>query len=366
MVMSCLDDGQVQAAADGEAAADALQHAASCPRCAERILAARDATNTLLEAIRPAAGMPDRVAHRIGAALRPHQTAGATRLRVGVDRQRRWRTQLWGGAAVTAATVAVLMFAPLLRESDTLSAAEILARSQTRLAGAASGVEVLEYQLVVQGAPQELMPDHGNGTYRIWQAIDHDRPGRFRFASFGPDGQPISSIAQDPAGATRVMFLSVDGQAYRFETGLPAAPGMSLPELERLHMEASIAMMQASGHPMLEIVDAPAGRQYRIDVQQPGGRPVSAVWDLTSVRVLIDATDYRISELEASGIFLRQPYSLSYKLIARSLHAGAPPDFFDVPHQAGEIVLAGEGSALPARDAIVLALRAVGRASRAQ
>ena len=44
---------------------------------------------------------------------------------------------------------------------------------------------MLEYELVLDGVPKEMMPDEADGTYRVRQAIDHGVPGRFRFASFG-------------------------------------------------------------------------------------------------------------------------------------------------------------------------------------
>ncbi len=41
----------------------------------------------------------------------------------------------------------------------------------------------------------------------------------------------------------------------------------------------------------------------------------------------------------------------------RTMALDVPPGAFDVPEQPGEIVLTGEGSALPARDVVVLSLR---------
>ena len=78
----------------------------------------------------------------------------------------------------------------------------------------------------------------------------------------------LTSIAEDPqANGAGSWRSSSDGQPYRFEVSLPAKDGgMSLPEMERLHMEASIAMMQASGNQLLETIDGPQGKQYRIEV----------------------------------------------------------------------------------------------------
>jgi len=219
-------------------------------------------------------------------------------------------------------------------------------------------VELFEYQLVLDGVPKEMLPDAGDGTYRVQQAIDHNVPGRFRFASFAPDGTMLTSIAEEPETGRRVMAMTADGQPYRFEVSLPTkTAGMSLPEMERLHMQASIAMMQASGNQLVETIDGPQGKLYRIDMPRVAGPGTSPVWDLSEARVLIDARDYRITELAVSGSFLKQAYSLTYKLISHSVVGSVPPETFVVPAQPGQIVISGEGSHLPTHDVVVLSLR---------
>ena len=125
-------------------------------------------------------------------------------------------------------------------------------------------------------------------------------------------------------------------------------------------------MMQASGNQLVEVVETAEGRQYRIEVPKvsaPGSNPV---WDLTEARVLIDAKDYRVHELAVKGTFLKQPYSVSYRLISRDVVTSVAPDTFEVPRQPGEILVSGEGSAVPARDAMVLALRELSRLTNAR
>jgi hypothetical protein len=168
----------------------------------------------------------------------------------------------------------------------------------------------------------------------------------------------LTSIAEDPHAGRRVMAVSVEGQPYRFEVSLPAkGSGMSLPEMERLHMEASIAMMQASGNQMVETIDGPQGKLYRIAMPPVAGPGTSPVWDLTEARVVIDARDYRITELAVRGSFLKQPYSLTYKLIVHSVVGSVSPDTWVVPAQAGQIVITGEGTQVPTHDVVVLSLR---------
>jgi hypothetical protein len=159
----------------------------------------------------------------------------------------------------------------------------------------------------------------------------------------------------------------VEGQPYRFDVTLPArTPTMSLPEMQELHMQASIAMMQASGNQLLETIDGPGGKQYRIEVPRVTGPGTNPVWDLTEARVLIDARDYRITEFAVRGSFLKQDYSMSYKLTSHVLAASVPADTFVVPPQPGEIVIAGEGTTMPTHDVLVLALRELTRAKQAR
>ena len=195
-------------------------------------------------------------------------TRGATRLRETAAPASLWRRTVWSAAAVAVATLAaVLVVVPMVKGPATVSAAEILARSANRLAQKASaGIELLENQLVLDGVPREMMPDNDNGTYRVSQVIDHNSPGHFRYSSFAPDGRLLTSIAQDPVTRQRVSVIRVDDQRYRFEFAMPAGDVPSLPEIERLHMQATVAMMQASGQQVLQTVDSADGPLYRIEV----------------------------------------------------------------------------------------------------
>jgi hypothetical protein len=364
--MTCLNDIHIQTLADGEGTDDMRRHAAACASCAARVRQREALMAELRGTVDPPVAMPSALAGRVDvrlAAEAGRRPDGATRLRPdarsphpGADR--RW---LYGTLGVAAATlIAVLFVAPAVRRTDaTVSAAEILAKSATQLAApVTSGIELLEYELVLDGVPKEMMPDGADGTYHVRQAIDHNVRGRFRFASYGPDGRMLTSIAQDPRTNSRVMAFVSDGQPYRFEVTLPAPDsGMSLPEMERLHMEASIAMMQASGNQLLETVETPLGRRYRIEVPRVAGPGTNPIWDLSEARVLIDASDYRVTEFAVRGSFLKQAYSLSYTLISHSVVSSVPDDAFAVPPQPGQIVITGEGSAVPAHDVLRLALK---------
>jgi hypothetical protein len=367
--MECLNSTQIQAVADGEAGAAERAHVATCDACAARVARRQQQISEIERTLNAPVAVPPSLAMRVDAALGAG-AAGATRLRASSRGARtpgrRW---VYSSFAVVAATlVAVLFIVPAVRKRDTtVSAAEILAKSASRLAAApADGVEFLEYELVLDGVPRDMMPDrdNGNGAYHVKQVIDHTVGGRYRLASYDASGVQLSSVAQDPATGRRVMAMRVDGQPYRFETTLPAGQPLSLPDIERLHMQASVALMEASGNQSLQVVNTPDGRQYRIDVPRVITGTPAAVWDLTEAHLIVDASDFHVVEFSVKGAFLKQPYSFSYKLLTRDVYApgSVSPDAFEVPIEPGAIVLrGGEGSPAPAVDAFLVALRELAR-----
>ena len=361
--MRCLNDSEIQAIVDNESPADAAAHAASCTRCEARIQEFRRRVDAAQHAIANGASLPDATAARVQSAILSGRAAqGATRLRDRAPRTPRWQLAGWSAAAVVAAAVAVFVFViPAIRGPETVSAAEILAKSVSRLSAVTDGVEVRIYELVLDGMPRELMPDWTDGTYQIHRAIDHSTKGRFAFASYTSDGRLRSSIAQDPIARRRTSLMRVDDQYYRFEFTMPSSDVPSLPEIERLHMEASIGMMQASGQQMLQVITSSEGTRYHIEVPQVNVANPNAVWDLTHARVLVDGSDFKIREFSANGTFLKQPYSISYKLQSQLIGATIVPDMFQVPSQPGEIVISGQGSANAAADALFGALRELAR-----
>jgi hypothetical protein len=377
--MACLTHDQIQALADGEADAALQQHAASCARCTERVRERQAAVAALRDSLTADATLPHQLTQRIEAALTAttnpspfgstaagratSERLGATRLRSGGAPRPRGRA-FWSAVAVAATIVAVLFVAPLMKGPTTVSASEILAASANRLAESPStGVEALEYELVLDGVPREMMPDQRDGTYRVKQLFDHGTKGRYHVTLYGPDGQVESSIAQDPVNGRRTMLMRVDDRFYRFDFTLPANAPLSLPEIERLHMQASVAMMQASGDQLLQTVSTADGPAYRIDVPRVEVEATNAVWDLSEAHALIDASDYRILELAVKGSFLKQPYSISFRLLRRDLTSGAdvPASDFEIPDTPVAVRFQGEGSAIPARDAFFAVLREVSK-----
>jgi hypothetical protein len=364
--MSCLNDAQIQSIVDREAGDAVRQHLTSCARCQVRVRERETVMRGIGQAMSLIGDVPPDVSRRVERALAEGSTPGATRLRE--SRAARWSWPwagrlMWSVGAVTAATLlAVVFVAPIVRGPATVSAAEILAKSANLLAAQpTAGVEVLEYDLTLDGVPRDLMPDHADGVYHVKQFIDHDTSGRYLVATYGPDGRLLSSVAQDPATRRRVVAVLVDDQPYRFEFRVPDGVALSFPEMERLHMQASVAMIQASGDKILQVVDTPDGRRYRIQVPHVAAQTSIAMWDLAEADVVIDASDYHIVEFAVKGTFMKQPYSVSYRLIARTIGAQVAADAFEVPRDPRAIAIEGEGSAIPARDILVASLREYAR-----
>jgi hypothetical protein len=363
--MSCLNDARIQAVADNEASAPDVQHAASCARCGGLVRERQAQTASMASVMSTATALPADVGRRVEAAIARGAT-GATRLREAAPSRRFLQPAVWSGGAVIAATLlAIFVVGPMVTGPSTVSASEVLARSVGRLADrATAGVERLEYELTLDGMPREMMPDHMDGAYRVKQVIDHDTPGRYFLATYAPDGTVLSAVAQDPANHRRAMTLRVERQLFRFDVTLPPNIILSPPEMERLHMEASVRMMQASGDQQLQIVDRNGERFYLIEVPKVSAQIENDVWDLTEARVLVDASDYHIVEFSVRGSFLKQPYSVSYRLISRVIAAQSDvgADEFEVTSDDSAIRVVGDGSAIPMRDALVLALRELARA----
>ena len=259
-------------------------------------------------------------------------------------------------AAAVAAVVALVVFIglPKLGAPTTLSAAEVLGRSLKTLSGT-TGVEMLEYEFFVAGE----MP----GPHRIAQLIDHDRPGRYRFSNYGPDGVLETAIAQDPARNRRSHLIRVDGRNYIITLTASGRLGPSFPEMGQALIETAITMMQATSDQNLTTQDTPAGRQYVVEMPPVTPRSSVAMFDLYHARAVIDERDFRIQEFEASGAVLKQPYSVTFKLIRRSVRASAevPAEEFAIAAGPEDVVLAGNAEHDPVTDVLTTVLRELGR-----
>jgi hypothetical protein len=355
--MNCLNETEVQMVVDAEAGASLTAHVAECARCRARVDArARDMASIAramdLSTDRPVdPAMEDRLRRAIADGARPR---GATTLRAAPGRA--WTSRRWTwAAAAAAAALAVFLVAPRFGSPTTLSASEILGRSLKTMTST-TGVETLEYEFYV---PTEM-----KGPHRIEQLIDHDRPGRYRFANYAPDGSLESAVSQDPANRRRSHLFRVDGRNYIVVLTAEKQLPVSLPEMGQALIETAITMMQATADQNLSIVDGPAGRKYVVEM--PAVTPASnaAVLDLYRARAVVDGTDFRIEEFEASGALLRQPYSVSFRLINRSSRpsAGVAAEEFALTAGPGDVVLSGATEVDPVSDVVTTLVRELARA----
>ena len=307
--MACLNDQTVQAVVDGEATDESRQHATSCEQCASRVAARRLEMATLIATGRADGDVPAALAGRVRRAIEADGVTGATTLRSTAPRGRRFARL--GAALATAAAVALVVFVwlPRVGAPTTLSAAEILNRSLATMTSA-SGVERLEYELVVSGAG---MPQ---GAHRIEHLIDHDTPSRFRLSTIGPDGAVQSAMAQDPATRTALSTGESGWPQLRHHRGHDvaaagaAADGPGADGGRDRHDAGD-------GRPEAVHRAAPEGPQYVVEIPPliPSGS--AAAVDLYEARAVIDGSDFRIREFHASGALLKQPYTVTFRLIHR-------------------------------------------------
>ena len=353
--MKCLNDVEIQLVADDEAPADLAGHIASCERCATRLAARREEMHRLT-ALMSGRDLPAAIDARVRRAIEraPARSGGATTLRADAPAPRRVAIG-WLSALGTAAVVAIVVFAVLPRAGapTTLSASEVLGRSLQSLS-AASGVERLEYELIA--SPGEA------GPHRIEHLIDHDRPGRYRLARYGPDGAVVSAASQDPVTGHRMHFVRVDGQSYVIDLKT-AQLDLALPQMGKALVESAITMMQAMSPQSLSLQDTAEGRQYVIELPAATASSGASMFDLHQARAVIDERDYSILAFEARGTFLKQAYAISFKRNQRTIRPSAsvaPEEFLIVPGP-GDIVIEGDGSADPVHAVLTAALRELAR-----
>lgn len=357
--MRCLTDTELQAAVDNEGGEAIRSHLERCEQCRARADERRLATDTLLACVNavepsPATGLRVRNAIASAAADRAGGVRGATALRAS------WARPWWPRAAVisslaTAAAVVLVVQVVLPRfgAPTALSASEILGRSlQTLSAG--HGIELLEYELTLDAA---------HGRRRIEQLVDRDHPARFRFSNFGPDGVLESAISQDPAAGRRSHLVRIDGRNYLFNFTSPDAPFIPIPQMAQAQVEAVITMMQATSDQKLTLVDTPHGTDYVIQLPPVTPANGAAMLELYQARTVVDGRDFRVTEFEASGAMLKQPYTVSFKLIRRTMRepADVPPDEFSLPSGPDDVVLTGEATIDMFADLVGTALRELAR-----
>ena len=352
----CLNDSELQAVADTEAPPEHSAHAEHCPRCAER-LAARIRLTARAMTAAGSGELPPRGRDAIRSRLDAGPAAGATTLRP-VRTIPRWA---WGVPVAAAAAIILLMVVVAgIDRQTTVSAAEILGRSQTALTAATSGIEVLTYDLDLAGVLADLVPDEQSGRFTVQELVDHDHDGRYRIVKLAANGEMVGGAADDPLRGTRARYMRAHGRGFllRFVGAEPTA--LSLPALKRTALQTFIGFMQASSTQTLREVQRNGEACYEIDIpgsSVPAGTPLA----LERARAVVTVTDARLVEFSVAGRVADRPFTIDFALRSRQLRpaAAAQDSDFDITAQPGDVVLQGNASNNPIWDVVARALAAI-------
>lgn len=351
----CLNEAQIHAVADDEAAAREREHVETCGDCRARVDAARRAAHELSSMV---ASLAVPTSLNDAALLRRAHRGGATTLR---DARLRPSVRLWVTAGAVAAAIILVVFAlPPLDAPRSISAAEILDRSLQTL-NATSGIELREFDLDLQ---LPSVAAGRSGTYRIEQLVDHDVPGRYRAVRYAPDGTLVEGISEDPAGR-RTVVVNIDGQPFAFRlTSTPRT--VSLRDIERHHIQAVIRLLQATAGQTLQEIGHAEGKRYVVELPSlAADENASGLWELTRARAVIDANDFQILELSGAGSYLGETFSVAFRLKNRQVWSSAevPADRFELP-TSGAVTIEGPGTEDVGRDLLTAALRELSRSRR--
>ncbi len=251
--------------------------------------------------------------------------AGATTLR---DAQRRWPLRAGMLAAAALVILAGIWIVPAIDRETTLSAAEVLGRSQQALATPASGVEVLTYDLTLGGVLQELLPAGQAGSFTVEEMADYDHPGTYRLLKLASGGQVMAAVADDSRTRTRGRYVRLDdrGLLMRFTEVGPAT--FSALEVKRMLLKSLLAMMQASSDQELREIERDGEPAYAVSVTGPAGVP--GIVELDRARAVVDRTHARLLEFNSQGMITGRPFAITFNLRSREMRTSGelPPGAF--------------------------------------
>ena len=300
-----------------------------------------DDNETLLARVRSAGEQltlgPDaraRITRRLGGAA-----AGATTLREGPHRRSPHMTA-W--AAVAAAIVIGVIVWPLLDRSTTVSAAEVLGRSQQALSAGGHGIETVTYDLDLGGALQELLPVEQSGRFTVIETVDRDQPGRYKVVKLGLDGRVMAALAVDPKTGTRGWYFVVDGRGHLLRASNPEPALFSYIAVRTFALQTLIGMMQASNSAALQEIDRGGEPAYAVDV--PVGTGSAGPIALARGRAVVARSDSRLLDFQAEGTIGGRPFTITFNLRNRTDATAASADTFTLTANPGDQVIDLPGS----------------------
>jgi hypothetical protein len=308
-----------------------------------------DAVRAAGERLQLSADARDRIEQRLTGSA-----TGATSLR---PPRRVWpRRTGWALAAAAAAIVIVAWVFPAIDRKTTISAAEVLSRSQQALAAPITGVQVITYDLTLGGVLDELLPAGQAGSFTVVEAVDHDHPGRYRLLKLAPGGQVVAGVADDPLTRTRARYVRLEsgGVLLRFKDVDSAA--LSVITIKHAALQALIGMMQASDNGLLREIDRAGEPAYEVDVPATG----TGLIELQRARAVVGRSDARLLDFDVQGTIGGQPFAITFNLRSRDTRAAdaMPPGAFTIEPESGDQVIEAQGgSAAPLWDVLQQCLR---------
>jgi len=122
-------------------------------------------------------------------------------------------------------------------------------------------------------------------------------------------------------------------------------------------------MMQATSDPTLTMQDSPQGREYVVETPQVTPRGGATTLDVSHARVVVSADDFRVHEFEGTGTVLKQPFSVSFRLIREDIVDSTLANFTIEPGP-DDVVLDGVPGDGPIEELLTTIVREVARANR--
>jgi hypothetical protein len=355
--MQCLSRAELQTVADGEGTERQRVHVDQCLQCGAGVDELRRDVARIAAIVNGGADISAQAGARIRQSIAsPTDRRGATTLR-GMPSPAGWRRPAVLSALATAAAIVFVVFGVLPRVGapTTLSASEVLGRSLQTLSNA-HGIELLDYELVTEGITA--------GAWRIEHVIDHDLPTRYRISTYLSDGTLYSALSQDPQRGHRSQLVRVDQRNYIVKVDSVQTPVLSLPQMGQALVETAVTMMQATSDQHLSVIEGPSGRQYVVEIPPVAPSRAAATLELYRARAVVSDGDFRIHAFEASGALLRQPFTVSFKLLRQTVAMDVAPSEFEIQPGPDDVVLDGVASDEPVSELLTTLVRELARRQR--
>jgi len=346
-----------------------------------------DAVRNRMKTVRLSDAARTRIAERLAReSADGTRLSGSTTLRaVGSP----WRRHLGWIAAAAAGALLLAWGLRAVDRSTTVSAAEILGRSQQALSAATSGIEKITYDLTLDGVLLQLLPEGQAGRFTVEETIDHDHPGRLRVvklaagetgqhdelvrrvaaldvarriglgvprrlrvAKLAADGRLAAGLADDPLARTRVRYVRFDSRGFLLRFTDAPAPPLSLASARRLALQILLGLMQTSANPSLAEIDRSGEAAYEITIPTMA---MSGPIVLQRARAIISREDARLLDFDAAGSIGRQPFAVTFNMRSRELRQTTQEDaneFTIAPSPGDEVLEARGSSSIPVWDVI--------------